>query len=63
MKRIIWALVAMGGLVGAGYAAGANARTERADRFFEMLSVIDRSANDLAWVGNRAQQFKTRKGQ
>jgi hypothetical protein len=36
MKRIIWAVVAMGGLVAAGYAAGASARTERADRLFEM---------------------------
>ena len=36
MKRIILAVVAMGGLVGAGYAAGAGTRTERADRFFEM---------------------------
>ncbi|HVE39694.1 MAG TPA: NIPSNAP family protein [Planctomycetota bacterium] len=36
MKRIIWAVVAMGGLVGAGFAAGSNTRTERADRFFEM---------------------------
>src|ERR1043166_6844968 len=36
MKRIILAVVAMGGLVAAGYAAGASARPERADRFFEM---------------------------
>ncbi len=36
MKRIILAVVAMGGLVAAGFAAGASARTERADRFFEM---------------------------
>lgn len=34
MKRIILAAVAGIGLVGAGYAAGAN--MERADRFFEM---------------------------
>jgi hypothetical protein len=36
MKRMIWAVVAMGGLVGAGFAAGASSRTERADRYFEI---------------------------
>jgi len=36
MTRMIWALMATAGVVGVGYAAGASARTERADRFFEM---------------------------
>jgi hypothetical protein len=36
MNRIILAVVAVGGLVGAGYAAGSSSATERADRFFEM---------------------------
>jgi len=36
MKRIMLALVAVGGILSAGYAAGASARSERADRSFEM---------------------------